>query len=310
MVTINKSYMIAPGTAKTIGHILVVHATADYEATAANLASYEHRTWRSAETFVHLAVDDKGAFQVAPTGYVAWGAGNVNRLAPVQIELCQFRDRVRALKAYNNLIALAVAQAKLYGVPLTLDSTDKTNGIKSHYWCSRTYGGSDHTDPYAYLQSIGISKAQLAADLKAGHASVTATATATVLKPTVPVKTTAAKATTTKLAVDGDWGASTTKRLQVIYKTTADGIVSSQYPWACFKGAVTGFKYEKVNPAGSLLIAAIQRSLGLKDDGLLGPATIRAMQRKAGTPVDGVISVHSQLVMYIQRELNAGRKPF
>lgn len=126
-----------------------------------------------------------------------------------------------------------------------------------------------------------------------------------------PAAKPAAKNTTsTKLAVDGDWGAATTKRLQVIYKTTADGIVSSQYPWTCFKGAVTGFKYEKVNPAGSLLIAAIQRSMGLKADGLLGPDTIKAMQRKAGTPVDGSISVHSQLVMYMQRQLNAGRKPF
>ncbi|WP_262316741.1 N-acetylmuramoyl-L-alanine amidase [Lacticaseibacillus parakribbianus] len=296
-VKIDKSFAITPGTAKTTGHIIVLHATADYEATAKQMATYEHRVWRSEETFVHFGVDDKGAYQVGTPGLVAWGAGNVNRLAPVQLELCQFKDRARALKAYANWVELAVTMAKKYGVPLTLDSTDKTNGIKSHYWCSRTYGGSDHTDPYAYLQSIGISKAQLAKDLKAGKASAAATSKAK-------------KTTSTKLAVDGDWGAATTKRLQVIYKTTADGIVSGQYPWACFKGAVTGFKYEKVNPAGSLLIAAIQRSMGLKDDGLLGPATIKAMQSKAGTPVDGSISVHSQLVIYMQRQLNAGRKPF
>lgn len=113
------------------------------------------------------------------------------------------------------------------------------------------------------------------------------------------------------LVVDGDWGAATTRKLQKLYGTTVDGIVSGQYPWGNFAGAVYGFQFDKTEPAGSLLIAAIQRALGIKpDDGLLGPATIKAMQSKLGTPVDGIISPQSRMVMAMQKKLNDGVKPF
>ncbi len=301
---INKSLAIGIQTSRTQGHILVLHSTATPNAPAYNIASYEHRVWRSAETFVHFAVDDKSIYQIGTPGYRAWGAGNVNSYAPVQIELCEFGDRAKALKAYKLWVELAVTMAKRYGVPLTLDDSNRTYGIKTHNWCSRTYGGSDHSDPYGYLASIGITKAQLAKDLKAGHATGTiSSASATVTKA-------GATSSAGKLVVDGDWGAATTKRLQQVYKTPVDGIISGQYPWKNYKGAVTGFQYDTTNPAGSQVIAAIQRSLGLKADGLLRPATIKAMQKRAGTPVDGVISPNSRLVIYIQQQLNTGKKPF
>ena len=47
----------------------------------------------------------------------------------------------------------------------------------------------------------------------------------------------------------------------------------------------------------------------LKADGLMGPATIKAMQRKLGTPADGIISPSSRMVIAMQQALNAGRKP-
>ena len=115
MVSIKTDYVINPGTAKTVGHILVIHATADNGATAANIAAYEHRTWKSA--FVHYAVDDKGAYQIGKPGYKAYGTGNVNRYAPVQIELCQFTDKTRARKAYSNFVALVKQMAAKHGIP-------------------------------------------------------------------------------------------------------------------------------------------------------------------------------------------------
>lgn len=293
MVTINKSLAINAGTAPTIGKIIVLHSTDDMEATAKQMATYEHRVWKSAETFVHFGVDDQGAYQVGTPGRVAWGAGNVNRYAPVQIELCEFSDKTRAMKAYHNWIALAAAMAKQYGVPRTLDDGNRTAGFKSHLWCSRNYGGSDHGDPYPYLNKLGISKAQLAKDLGVAAGSVTASTTT---------------AASGKLAVDGYWGPQLTRGLQKLYGTTVDGVVSSQYNWN--NAGLTGGWQFVGKPAGSLLIAAIQRSLGVKADGMLGPDTIKAMQRKAGTPVDGKISVRSLLVMYMQRYVNAGKRPF
>lgn len=110
------------------------------------------------------------------------------------------------------------------------------------------------------------------------------------------------------LAVDGYWGRNLTTALQKMYKTKVDGEVSSQRNWSN-AGLTTGWQFVQ-KPVGSLLIAEIQRSLGINPDGILGPFTIKAMQRKAGTPVDGIISAQSRLVMYIQTSLNEGKKPF
>lgn len=295
MVTINKSLAINAGTAPTIGKIIVLHSTDDMEATAKQMATYEHRVWKSAETFVHFGVDDIGAYQVGTPGYTAWGAGYVNKYAPVQLELCEFSDHTRAMKAYHNWVNLAVAMAKQYGVPLTLDDGNKTAGFKSHLWCSRNYGGSDHGDPYPYLTKLGISKAQLAKDLGAATGNVTVSAAAPA-------------ASTGNNGVDGYWGMATTRALQRLYGTTVDGVVSSQYNW--YNAGLTGGWQFVGKPVGSLLIASIQRALGVKADGILGPETIKAMQRKAGTPVDGKISAQSQLVMYMQKCANAGKRPF
>lgn len=118
----------------------------------------------------------------------------------------------------------------------------------------------------------------------------------------------AISASAAKLTVDGYWGPQLTRALQRLYGTTVDGIVSSQYNW--HNAGLTGGWEFVGKPVGSLLIAAIQRALGVKADGILGPDTIKAMQRKAGTPVDGKISAQSLLVMYMQKCVNAGKRPF
>jgi hypothetical protein len=103
-------------------------------------------------------------------------------------------------------------------------------------------------------------------------------------------KTTAPQATPSapQLVVDGSWGPAVTKRLQQVYNTPVDGVISSP----------------------SLVIKAIQRRLGVRVDGFRGPDTYRGMQRALKTPVDGVLSKPSLMVKAMQRKLNAGHKPF
>lgn len=55
---------------------------------------------------------------------------------------------------------------------------------------------------------------------------------------------------------------------------------------------------------GSDLIRAMQRWAGVTADGYLGPQTIRALQKKLGTPVDGVISYPSAMVKALQEWCN------
>lgn len=116
--------------------------------------------------------------------------------------------------------------------------------------------------------------------------------------------------TTPKLEVDGKWGKATTTRLQQIFGTTVDGKVSNQIK-----------KYKKENPGltggwdwklipngkGSQLIKAMQKWAGMPEkdqDGEMGPKTIKAIQTKLGTKVDGYVSYPSKMVKALQEWAN------
>lgn len=116
--------------------------------------------------------------------------------------------------------------------------------------------------------------------------------------------------TPAKLTVDGLWGKDTTKRLQQIFGTPVDGIVSNQ--WKAYKtsnpGLVSGWDWKvKPNGKGSMLIKAMQKWAGMPEsqqDGEFGPNTCKAFQKKLGTPVDGKISNPSLMVKALQKWAN------
>lgn len=111
-----------------------------------------------------------------------------------------------------------------------------------------------------------------------------------------------------KLTVDGKWGESTTRRVQEELGTPVDGQVS--YQPIAYKsenpGLLSGWEWTK-NPRSSNVMEALQRKLGVDDDGRIGPNTIKALQRKLGTGVDGKVSNPSAMVKQLQRNLNAGK---
>ena len=296
MVSINTTYKLPagyPDSRKTVGKILVAHETATPNAPAKNIAAYEHNGgYKSA--YVHFAVDDKGAYQIGTPGYRVWGAGSVNSYAPVQIELCNFTDKAKGLKAYANYISMIREYAAYWKIPLTLDDSNKTAGIKSHLWCSQNYGGSDHADPYSYLSQLGISKAQFAKDIKNGINGQPSPAPAPAPAP----------APSGQIAVDGLWGSATTRALQSLYGLTVDGVVSGQPHGTAY------IPSKQTGTSGSNLIRTIQKRLKINADGYCGPATVKAMQKHAGTIVDGVISKPSNLVSWMQKKINGGKKPF
>lgn len=111
-----------------------------------------------------------------------------------------------------------------------------------------------------------------------------------------------------KIDVDGKWGKDTTTEIQKILGTPVDGTVSFQ-PVA-YKadnpGLLSGWEWTK-NPRSSNVIEALQRELGVTDDGRIGPDTISGLQRKLGTPADGKVSNPSMMVEQLQENLNAGK---
>lgn len=312
MVNINRQYLINPGTGHTIGKIAVVHSTATAgNPPATNFGIAFHRDWRKTQTFVHYFVDDTNTVvQVAEEGVVAWGAGYANKYAPLQVELCEYSDRTRALKAYHNFVNFVAARCRALGIPLTLDDGNKTAGIKSHNWCSQNYGGSDHTDPYGYLAKIGISKAQLAKDLGAATASVSVTP-APAAKPS--------QSAAGDLEVDGYFGAKSARRAEALEKRAQDGVISSQdIAWTDAKGyrfidarALPAVQWvSSTSAVGSQLVGIWQQRLGLPVDYKIGPDFYHAALRYYGFKVDNSWTSPSNLVKAMQRQLNKGQKLF
>ena len=106
------------------------------------------------------------------------------------------------------------------------------------------------------------------------------------------------------LKIDGKWGTETTRALQKALGTIVDGIISSQPRNHVTEALYGGVTFSR---GSSLVIAALQKKIGAKVDGKLGPDTIRHLQRYLGTPVDGKISRPTSLVVKeLQRRLNAG----
>lgn len=111
-----------------------------------------------------------------------------------------------------------------------------------------------------------------------------------------------------KINVDGIWGKDTTKKAQKVFGTTIDGIVSNQYITYKDKNAGLSsntFEWKtKPNKNGSLLIKAIQKKVGVTQDGFIGTTTIKAMQKWLGTTQDGYVSKPSNMVKAFQKWLN------
>lgn len=104
------------------------------------------------------------------------------------------------------------------------------------------------------------------------------------------------------LSVDGQWGMNTTKALQRHYKTKVDGIISGQFKTNANKNIYS----IRWGIGGSQLVKALQKDLGVKVDGYLGPQTIRALQAKLGVAITGIIQPIDPTTYALQKRLNEG----
>lgn len=158
------------GTSASVNNLIIAHETANGNSTIDGEVSYMKNHWNSA--FVTHFVGGGGRIiQTAPVGRVSWGAGaKANPYAYAQIELCRAKDKATFKKDYEAYIWLLRDLAGKAGIPKTLDtgSSVSNKGIKTHLWVTQNLGGTNHTDPYGYLSSMGISKAQFKKDIENG----------------------------------------------------------------------------------------------------------------------------------------------
>lgn len=133
------------------------------------------------------------------------------------------------------------------------------------------------------------------------------TAASAPAAPSIPVASTPSGSNV--LEIDGSFGPATVRRTQQYFGTTVDGEVSNQ--WAMYEASNPGLAgscwhwYQRPNGQGSEMIRAMQKWAGVSNqDGEIGPDTIRAIQRKLGTTVDGYVSLPSEMVKAWQTFLN------
>lgn len=107
------------------------------------------------------------------------------------------------------------------------------------------------------------------------------------------------------LAVDGKVGPATVRKWQEVMGTTRDGIIGGQSRASkANHSALKSIRYS-VLKRGSELVRAVQRKLGCTVDGLLGPQTIKAIQRHLGVSADGHFGPATAKAL--QRRLNQNK---
>lgn len=254
---------------------MIVHNTAN-DAPAKNEVSYMKNN--SSSTSFHLAVDDTEAIQGIPFNRNTWNCGDGtngkgNRKG-ISIEICYSKSGgARWEKAKENAIEVIAQLLKQYGWGI--------EQVKKH---------QDFNGKYCPHRILDEGWDKFLNQIKAK------------LDGTIPTPI------SEQIEVDGLWGKDTTRKAQKVFGTPIDGIVSNQY--LAYKEANKGllsstFEW-KGNPSnnGSVLIKAIQKKIGVKQDGYIGTDTIKGMQKWLGTPVDGKVSYPSEMVKAFQRWLN------
>lgn len=231
----------------------------------------------------HVGTDPDSICRYMSDADTPWGAPGVNTNG-LHIEQAGYASQTRAqwtddasLRTMENSAVQAAEWCVKYGIPVRwlTDYQIRAKNIKgflTHADATRAFGTSGgHSDPGPnfprdyFLTRVNFHVARIK-----GSASVT------------PAP--APKPTSTKLAVDGSLGPLTIKAWQRVMGTTQDGVISTP---------------------DSSLIRAVQKRLGLKQDGSAGPITRKAVQKHLGVAQDG--NWGPLTIKALQTRLNTGK---
>lgn len=108
---------------------------------------------------------------LAEVGKFQGGAGyKANPYGYAHVELARTNNAETFKKDYAAYVWLLRKLADDGGIPKTFDKGSRINdkGIKSHEWITKNIGGTTHVDPFGYLASFGITRAQFKKDIESG----------------------------------------------------------------------------------------------------------------------------------------------
>lgn len=167
----------------TASNFIVAHESGNPKNTGPNSLenelSYMKNNHKNAFTS-HWVGGGGRIVQLAEVGKIQYGAGpKVNPFSYAHVELARTSNKETFKKDYAAYIWLLRKLATDAGIPKVLDTGSKVSdrGIKTHDWITKNIGGTTHTDPYAYLASHGVSKAQFKKDVETGLKEVAGVST-------------------------------------------------------------------------------------------------------------------------------------
>lgn len=249
-----------------------------------------------------IGLDKNGVvatYQTLPWNYRGWHCGGSGNDKYISFEICEddLKDKSYFEKVYKEAVELTAYLCKMYD----LDPNGK-NVIICHQDGYKLGIATNHGDVYNWFNKFGKDMNDVRKDVAVAMGKTTSGSSS---KPSTS-KPSASTSGKTTLKVDGWWGPKTTRRLQQIFGTTVDGVVSNQF--SCYKsqnpGLDSGWEWES-NPSGySPLIKAIQKKVGATQDGHIGPKTIKAIQKWLGCTRDGVFSGPSPCIKKLQQWIN------
>lgn len=252
----------------------------------------------------HYFIDDNDTVLSVPEGDTAWAVGNFRgNQESISIEVCSDGEDFTSAEI-ERLRTCTLDLMNRYGIDASHvirhhDVADYYTGrfVDPHKDCPAPYVSGDPTGAKWKTLHDYVTGVSQSASTGGSQESNGGSASGSVEQPS----------TSGDIDVDGYWGRNTTKKLQQYFGLYVDGVVSSQY--AVYEdsnpGLVGGWDWVS-SPKGSPTIRAIQKVVGVEQDGIIGPLTIKAMQRHFGTPVDGEVWGPSVMVKKMQAALNAG----
>lgn len=280
---------------------IVMHYTANNGGTARNHKNYFNNlkgNYASAQMFI----DDIEALCIIPLNEVAYHANEISKYNA---------DGSRYRPLYSKI---GNANYSTIGVEMCLDKngniTEKTfqNAVKAVKELIAKYPNITRDKIWRHYDVTGKncpapwvakpSELERFKDAVFGSNGNSSNNNTSAEKPSAP----ATKPSYITLTVDGKFGPATARRLQQYFGTTQDGVISHQYKQK-FNQNIYAAQFDQTL-RGSNVIRALQKLLGVSQDGLMGQATIKALQKGLGTTQDGVISPVSDAVKELQRRLN------
>lgn len=258
---------------------ITVHNTAN-KASAKSEISY--MIGNNNKVSYHYAVDDEQIVQGIEENRNTWNAGDgtngKGNRKTISIEICHSTNPDETKFLNSEKLAAKFIAYKLKEKGWGIDKVKKHQDWSGKYCPHKTLD-------LGWERFLNLIRAELG-------------------EKTTPIKEETSKKN--KIAEDGKWGTATTKKAQKVFGTTVDGIVSDQYLMYKSKNpGLFAFEWkEKPSGHGSELIKAIQKKVGAKVNGFIGPETITKMQKWLGTKQDGYVSNPSNMVKAFQKWLN------